>query len=43
MVATFFNTPFDVVKTRIQSYNGVGPKKYNWTLPSLALVVKEEG
>ncbi|KAI8880369.1 mitochondrial carrier [Backusella circina FSU 941] len=43
MVATFCNTPFDVVKTRIQSYNGVGPKKYNWTLPSVALVAKEEG
>ena len=37
------NTPMDVVKTRIQGYTGNGPKKYNWTLPSLALVAKEEG
>lgn len=37
------NTPMDVVKTRIQGYTGQGPKKYNWTLPSLALVAKEEG
>ena len=37
------NTPMDVVKTRIQGYTGNGPKKYNWTLPSVALVAKEEG
>ncbi|EIE87999.1 hypothetical protein G6F46_005280 [Rhizopus delemar] len=43
MVATTFNTPFDVVKTRIQSYNGVGPKKYNWAVPGLVTVAKEEG
>ncbi|KAG0747739.1 hypothetical protein G6F57_006779 [Rhizopus arrhizus] len=43
MVATSFNTPFDVVKTRIQSYNGVGPKKYNWAVPGLVTVAKEEG
>ncbi|KAI7904444.1 mitochondrial carrier domain-containing protein [Cokeromyces recurvatus] len=43
IVATAINTPFDVVKTRIQSYNGVGVKKYNWTLPALATVAKEEG
>ncbi|KAI8141747.1 mitochondrial carrier domain-containing protein [Fennellomyces sp. T-0311] len=40
---TILNTPMDVVKTRIQGYTGNGPKKYNWTLPSLALVAKEEG
>ncbi|KAG2220950.1 hypothetical protein INT45_006483 [Circinella minor] len=40
---TMLNTPMDVVKTRIQGYTGGGPKKYNWTLPSLALVAKEEG
>lgn len=40
---TILNTPMDVVKTRIQGYTGEGPKKYNWTLPSLALVAKEEG
>ncbi|KAI8970314.1 mitochondrial carrier domain-containing protein [Mycotypha africana] len=43
IVATAINTPFDVVKTRIQGYNGIGPKKYNWTLPALATVAKEEG
>ncbi|KAG2175333.1 hypothetical protein INT44_007821 [Umbelopsis vinacea] len=42
-VGTALNTPFDVVKTRIQGYNGTGPRKYNWTLPSVALVAKEEG
>ena len=40
---TMLNTPMDVVKTRIQGYTGQGPKKYNWTLPSIALVAKEEG
>lgn len=43
IVATACNTPFDVVKTRIQSYNGVGLKKYNWAVPSLVTVAKEEG
>lgn len=43
MVATAFNTPFDVVKTRIQSYDGVGVRKYNWTLPGVVTVAKEEG
>lgn len=36
---------FDVIKSRIQNTTkvaGVIPK-YNWTLPSVALVVKEEG
>ncbi|KAI9268993.1 mitochondrial carrier domain-containing protein [Phascolomyces articulosus] len=40
---TMLNTPMDVVKTRIQGHTGSGPKKYNWTIPSLALVAKEEG
>ncbi|KAI5800103.1 mitochondrial carrier domain-containing protein [Geopyxis carbonaria] len=42
---TLLNTPFDVVKSRIQNTQkvpGVVPK-YNWTLPSVALVAKEEG
>lgn len=43
IIATVFNCPFDVVKSRVQSYNGVGPKKYNWTIPSLLTVAKEEG
>ncbi|KAL1934586.1 hypothetical protein VTP01DRAFT_6768 [Rhizomucor pusillus] len=42
-VGTILNTPMDVVKTRIQGHVGTGPKKYNWTWPSLALVAKEEG
>ncbi|KAF8534755.1 mitochondrial carrier domain-containing protein [Trichophaea hybrida] len=44
-VGTILNTPFDVVKSRIQNTTrvpGVIPK-YNWTLPSVALVAKEEG
>ncbi|CCX31130.1 putative mitochondrial 2-oxodicarboxylate carrier protein [Pyronema domesticum] len=44
-VGTILNTPFDVVKSRIQNTTrvpGVVPK-YNWTLPSVALVAKEEG
>ncbi|PUU81040.1 mitochondrial inner membrane transporter, exports 2-oxoadipate and 2-oxoglutarate from the mitochond [Tuber borchii] len=42
---TILNTPSDVVKSRIQNtvrVKGVVPK-YNWTLPSIALVAKEEG
>jgi len=42
-VGTILNTPFDVVKTRVQSYSGVGVGKYNWTWPSIALIAKEEG
>ncbi|ORZ26078.1 mitochondrial carrier domain-containing protein [Absidia repens] len=40
---TMLNNPLDVVKSRIQSATGDGPKKYNWSLPSLALIAKEEG
>ncbi|CCH44245.1 putative mitochondrial 2-oxodicarboxylate carrier [Wickerhamomyces ciferrii] len=42
---TIFNTPFDVVKSRIQNTVNVPGvvRKYNWTLPSLALIYKEEG
>ncbi len=42
---TILNTPFDVVKTRIQNQcvsPGLVPK-YNWTLPALTLIAKEEG
>ncbi|KAF3939532.1 Mitoferrin [Dactylella cylindrospora] len=42
---TILNTPFDVVKSRIQNtvrVKGQVPK-YNWTLPSVALVAREEG
>eukprot|EP00029_Vermamoeba_vermiformis_P006552 TRINITY_DN259_c0_g1_i1.p1 TRINITY_DN259_c0_g1~~TRINITY_DN259_c0_g1_i1.p1 ORF type:complete len:293 (-),score=119.63 TRINITY_DN259_c0_g1_i1:78-956(-) len=41
VVATTLNTPFDVVKSRIQSSKVIG--KYNWTLPSLVTVMREEG
>lgn len=36
---TMLNTPFDVVKSRIQA----GSTRYIWTLPSLLTVAKEEG
>ncbi|KAF8179030.1 mitochondrial carrier [Mycena galopus ATCC 62051] len=42
---TVLNTPFDVVKSRIQSVSkvpGVTPK-YNWTYPALATIFREEG
>ncbi|KAF9516680.1 hypothetical protein BS47DRAFT_1340564 [Hydnum rufescens UP504] len=45
LVGTAMNTPFDVVKSRIQGAGkvpGVVPK-YGWTYPSLALIAREEG
>ena len=44
-VGTVINTPFDVVKSRIQGgakVPGVVPK-YNWTYPALATIFREEG
>ncbi|CAG8671823.1 21727_t:CDS:2 [Cetraspora pellucida] len=41
-VGTILNTPFDVVKTRIQNDSGA-VRKYNWTLPALKTVAVEEG
>lgn len=43
-LATTANTPFDVVKTRVQNHTNpnVAPK-YNWTLPGLATIAREEG
>jgi len=41
-VGTILNTPFDVVKTRIQNDSGT-IKKYNWTLPAVKTVAQEEG
>lgn len=44
-VGTAINTPFDVVKSRIQGavkVPGVAPK-YNWTYPALVTVAREEG
>ena len=37
---TMLNTPFDVVKTRIQNQR---VPKYNWTFPALATIAREEG
>ena len=39
-VGTMLNTPFDVVKSRIQSVDAVSSavKKYNWCLPSLLVI-----
>ncbi|KAF8153769.1 mitochondrial carrier domain-containing protein [Crassisporium funariophilum] len=42
---TLLNTPFDVVKSRIQGAEklpGVKPK-YNWTYPAIATIAREEG
>ncbi|KAG6831371.1 hypothetical protein H0H87_005301 [Tephrocybe sp. NHM501043] len=42
---TVLNTPFDVVKSRIQGTTrvpGVVPK-YNWTYPALVTIMREEG
>jgi len=44
-VGTALNTPFDVVKSRIQGaakVPGVVPK-YNWTYPALLTIMREEG
>ncbi|KAI0338618.1 mitochondrial carrier [Trametopsis cervina] len=44
-VGTALNTPFDVVKSRIQGATkvaGVAPK-YNWTYPALVTIMREEG
>jgi len=44
-VGTMVNTPFDVVKSRIQGATrvpGVVPK-YNWTYPALVTIAREEG
>ncbi|KAG0270206.1 hypothetical protein DFQ27_009584 [Actinomortierella ambigua] len=42
--ATMLNTPFDVVKTRIQNQPKGNPlNKYNWTLPGVATIYREEG
>ncbi|KAI6039449.1 mitochondrial carrier [Pisolithus marmoratus] len=44
-MGTVLNTPFDVVKSRIQGASkvpGVVPK-YNWTYPALVTIFREEG
>lgn len=44
-VGTILNTPFDVVKSRIQNSPRVAGSvaKYNWAYPALATVAREEG
>ncbi|UJR17765.1 hypothetical protein I4U23_004663 [Adineta vaga] len=43
-VGTTLNTPFDVVKSRIQNSPRTNlPSKYNWSIPSLFIVAREEG
>jgi len=44
-IGTVLNTPFDVVKSRIQGAEKVagGVPKYNWTYPALATILREEG
>ncbi|KAJ1981322.1 hypothetical protein H4R33_005272 [Dimargaris cristalligena] len=40
---TMLNTPMDVVKTRIQNQSAGVAKKYNWAIPSIATIYREEG
>ncbi|KAJ1978831.1 hypothetical protein H4R35_001749 [Dimargaris xerosporica] len=40
---TLLNTPMDVVKTRIQNQSAGAVKKYNWAVPALNTIYKEEG
>ena len=40
---TMLNTPFDVVKSRIQNQGKIANPKYGWTLPSVRIVAREEG
>lgn len=43
-VGSLLNTPFDVVKSRVQNTkSNLGVKKYNWSLPSILIIYKEEG
>ncbi|KAF8549395.1 mitochondrial carrier, partial [Imleria badia] len=44
-VGTALNTPFDVVKSRIQGATKVpgAVPKYNWTYPALLTIMREEG
>lgn len=42
-LATTLNTPFDVVKSRMQNQVATEVPKYSWTLPALGVIYKEEG
>jgi solute carrier family 25 2-oxodicarboxylate transporter 21 len=37
------NTPFDVIKTRVQGQLPGQPAKYGWAWPALGTIIKEEG
>ncbi|KAJ3052723.1 hypothetical protein HK097_005815 [Rhizophlyctis rosea] len=41
-IGTILNTPFDVVKTRVQN-QVAAPFKYNWAVPALGTIMREEG
>jgi solute carrier family 25 2-oxodicarboxylate transporter 21 len=41
--ATILNTPFDVVKSRVQNVLPGQTRKYHFTLPALATIAREEG
>ncbi|KAJ3006762.1 hypothetical protein HKX48_009488, partial [Thoreauomyces humboldtii] len=41
-VGTILNTPFDVVKTRVQSQVSA-PYKYSWAIPAISTIIREEG
>lgn len=45
VIGTILNTPFDVVKSRIQNSPKIKGQipKYNWAYPGLATILKEEG
>ncbi|KAI8846595.1 mitochondrial carrier domain-containing protein [Chytridium lagenaria] len=40
---TILNTPFDVVKSRVQGQIAGHLSMYNWAFPALATIVREEG
>ncbi|KAI9138736.1 mitochondrial 2-oxodicarboxylate carrier protein [Paraphysoderma sedebokerense] len=42
-VGTMLNTPFDVVKTRVQNQTASQNPKYNWAIPALGTIAREEG
>lgn len=41
-VGTILNTPFDVVKSRVQS-EIAAPYRYNWAVPAIGKIAREEG
>lgn len=43
VLGVVMNTPLDVVKSRMQNQRIDQPAKYNWTLPSVATIFREEG